>query len=93
MNQVPDDALARALDHAVRSAFVMPPHASSQDGALPGDSAGVLEFAVGTRLEDIERVVILSTLDHCQGRKRDAARILGVSLKTLYNRLNEYRSG
>jgi len=30
------------------------------------------------------------TLDHCRGDKRAAAAMLGVSLKTLYNRLNEY---
>ena len=93
MNPSHTDARARALDHAVRSAFVMPAQAAGHDGGLPGETNSVLEFAVGTRLEDIERVVILSTLDHCQGRKRDAARILGVSLKTLYNRLNEYRAG
>jgi DNA-binding NtrC family response regulator len=87
MNPRPHDQLARALDHAVKSAFVMP---GGQDDAH--HAAPILEFAVGTRLEEIERAVILSTLDHCGGRKREAARLLGVSLKTLYNRLHDYRS-
>jgi len=38
----------------------------------------------------MERKTIFATLDHCSGNKRRAAEVLGVSLKTLYNRLNEY---
>jgi DNA-binding NtrC family response regulator len=37
-----------------------------------------------------ERVLILTTLEQCGGDKKRAARILGVSLKTLYNRLHLY---
>ena len=36
---------------------------------------------------------IYSTLDLCEGNKRRCAEMLGVSLKTLYNRLAEYQSG
>ncbi|TBW55764.1 hypothetical protein EZI54_11110 [Marinobacter halodurans] len=35
--------------------------------------------------------MILATLERCDGHKAKAARLLGVSLKTLYNRLNDYR--
>jgi DNA-binding NtrC family response regulator len=67
-------------------------------GPLYGDSApaaqrgerGALRFEIGTPLEQIEREVIVATLAHCGGRKRATAEMLGVSLKTLYNRLNEY---
>jgi two-component system response regulator HydG len=38
----------------------------------------------------VERDLIQVTLDHCHGDKRAAAAMLGVSLKTLYNRLHEY---
>jgi len=34
----------------------------------------------------------VATLEHCRGRKRETAQLLGVSLKTLYNRLNQYQS-
>ncbi len=47
---------------------------------------------VGMTLDEIERVVILATLEHCEGDKRRAAETLGISLKTLYNRLNEYEA-
>lgn len=51
---------------------------------------GALSFGVGTPLADAQREIILATLDHYGGDKRRAARVLGVSLKTLYNRLDLY---
>jgi DNA-binding NtrC family response regulator len=45
---------------------------------------------IGTSIADAERALILATLEHCGGDKRRTAEVLGVSLKTLYNRLNEY---
>jgi DNA-binding NtrC family response regulator len=41
-------------------------------------------------LEEAERRLILATLERCSGDKKRAAEILGVSLKTLYNRLHLY---
>jgi two-component system response regulator AtoC len=60
--------------------------------ALPVRSGPNLQFAVGTPLEAMEREMIMATLEHCRGHKRETAELLGVSLKTLYNRLNEYRA-
>ena len=40
----------------------------------------------------MEKQAIYATLDHCKGNKRRCAEILGVSLKTLYNRLAAYQS-
>lgn len=51
-----------------------------------------LQFAIGTPLDAMEREMIMATLEHCRGHKRETAELLGVSLKTLYNRLNEYRA-
>ena len=53
-------------------------------------SGDCLRFAIGTSLTEMERETIFATLDHCRGNKRRTAEILGVSLKTLYNRLTEY---
>ncbi|MGE5049692.1 MAG: sigma-54-dependent transcriptional regulator [Deltaproteobacteria bacterium] len=47
------------------------------------------EVAVGS-LEESERLLILRTLEQCAGDKKMAAQILGISLKTLYNRLHLY---
>ena len=45
---------------------------------------------VGASLDESERQLILATLKHCGGDKRKASKVLGISLKTLYNRLNHY---
>ena len=49
-----------------------------------------LRNARNTPLEEVERRVTMATLEQCGGVKRTAARILGISLKTLYNRLEAY---
>ncbi len=51
-----------------------------------------LNVPIGMRLAEIEKHVIGSTLEFCNGNKRRCAEMLGVSLKTLYNRLAEYES-
>lgn len=50
-----------------------------------------VEIAVGTPLAEAQRKLIEATLEHFDGDKRAAAHALGVSLKTLYNRLELYR--
>ncbi len=47
---------------------------------------------VGKTVEEVERELIESTLEHFDGDKKQAADVLGISLKTLYNRLNTYGS-
>jgi two-component system response regulator AtoC len=49
-----------------------------------------ITLAVGTSLAEAERALILATLQHCNHHKERTAAALGVSLKTLYNRLKEY---
>jgi two-component system response regulator HydG len=50
----------------------------------------VLDIEVGTRLDEIERKVILETLGFTGGDKAKAARVLGIGRKTLYRKLKEY---
>ncbi len=45
---------------------------------------------VGTSIAEAERRLIFATLELCGGHKERAAEMLGVSSKTLYNRLREY---
>jgi DNA-binding NtrC family response regulator len=51
---------------------------------------GLMNFTIGTALAEAQRDIILATLRHYQGNKRLTANTLGISLKTLYNRLKEY---
>ena len=44
----------------------------------------------GTPIAEVERRLILATLEQCDHDKTKTAEALGISLKTLYNRLNEY---
>ncbi len=47
---------------------------------------------VGQTVADVERQLILDTLGHCLGNRTHAANILGISIRTLRNKLNEYMS-
>jgi two-component system response regulator FlrC len=48
-------------------------------------------IAPSTSLKEIEKNVILNTLDHTNGNRTHAAGILGISVRTLRNKMNEYR--
>jgi two-component system, NtrC family, response regulator AtoC len=90
----------RELRNVLQRAYVMTPGTEIGDQWLPRDvleapaatqpRGGVLEISVGTPLAAIERQVILATLEHFGHQKERTAAALGVSLKTLYNRLKEY---
>ena len=54
------------------------------------DAAATITLPLGTSLADAERKIILSTLDHFDQQRECTAAALGISLKTLYNRLKEY---
>jgi two-component system, response regulator FlrC len=52
----------------------------------------VARALVGRTVADVERDLILETLKHCLGNRTHAANILGISIRTLRNKLNEYAS-
>jgi DNA-binding NtrC family response regulator len=65
------------------------------DGSpAPGGPEQTIEtlrsILVGRTIADVERHMILDTLDSCLGNRTHAARILGISIRTLRNKLNEY---
>ena len=45
---------------------------------------------VGRTVADVERDLILDTLQHCLGNRTHAANILGISIRTLRNKLKQY---
>jgi DNA-binding NtrC family response regulator len=53
---------------------------------------GLVRFSIGTTVEEAEKGLILRTLEHTKNNKTRAAEILGISLKTLHNKLKEYGS-
>jgi DNA-binding NtrC family response regulator len=85
----------RELKNVVERAFLM---ASDEIGPscleISSDGRGQLgeglPVRVGMTIREAERHPILATLEQLGGDKRQAAETLGISLKTLYNRLNDY---
>jgi DNA-binding NtrC family response regulator len=69
------------------------PRPQKRDGKHQDSAGKCLRFPVGTPLNEMERDTIFATLEECSGDKRRAAEMLGVSLKTLYNRLHQYAAG
>jgi DNA-binding NtrC family response regulator len=55
------------------------------------ENPGGVEALVGRTIADVERDMILNTLDHCLGNRTHAANILGISIRTLRNKLNQYK--
>ena len=71
----------------------MPGTNSDTAAAQPaGKMDKCVAIVIGMRLDDAEREIILATLNEYGGNKRRTATVLGISLKTLYNRLAAYQS-
>ncbi len=86
----------RELKNVVHRAFILAdaeigPRHLPQTLAPEAMPTQALQFEVGASIEEVERRLIIATLDQHGGNKRKTADVLGVSLKTLYNRLNAYR--
>jgi DNA-binding NtrC family response regulator len=87
----------RELKNVVQRAFILSTDTVNIEECIsdlstkkPTVHEGYLNFFVGTPLADAQREIILATLKHYSGNKRLTAEALGISLKTLYNRLKEY---
>ncbi|MGX1693517.1 sigma-54-dependent transcriptional regulator FlbD [Brevundimonas naejangsanensis] len=70
------------------------PAASTYDAGVAGQAAQVADAVtrgfVGQTVAEMEKTLILDTLSHCLGNRTHAATILGISIRTLRNKLNEY---
>ena len=76
---------------------ILTPDGARLDQARSGPAAHaaiaaeqVTRSLVGRTVADVERDLILETLKHCLGNRTHAANILGISIRTLRNKLNEY---
>ena len=71
-----------------------PPAQSASAPSQPGEPAGPAGHAtaalVGRTVADVERELILDTLEHTLGNRTHAANILGISIRTLRNKLRAY---
>jgi DNA-binding NtrC family response regulator len=75
------------------------PHIGSREentaahAPITADSSQDAQIAhlIGRSVADVERELIINTLDHCIGNRTQAAKILGISIRTLRNKLNQYK--
>ena len=67
----------------------LPPYVT--DTPPPAPPVGGMALTPGMTVEEAENRLIVLTLDHARGNKTRAAEILGISLKTLHNKLNKMR--
>ena len=69
----------------------LPPGFGKQQSSAPmSDDSSLVPVHVGNTVDEAERMLILKTLEATGQNKTRAAEILGVSLKTLHNKLKEY---
>ena len=62
----------------------------SRSAAAPAAGSGAGATLVGRTVDDVERELIIDTLTHCLGNRTHAANILGISIRTLRNKLKLY---
>jgi DNA-binding NtrC family response regulator len=88
----------RELKNVIHRAFILADEDIGTDCLSlepPSDDLATgphLQVRIGTSIPEVERRLLLATLEHVGGNKVKAAEILRVSLKTLYNRLNQYKA-
>ena len=92
----------RELRNVIQRAYVMTAGELVSEEWLPGQEREPalakqaplsISVPIGASLAEAERALILATLDHFGHHKERTAAVLGISLKTLYNRLREYGEG
>lgn len=77
-------------DELDRNAIHLTQGGNGGDHAPSGDESG--KAMVGRTVADVERELIIDTLQHCLGNRTHAANILGISIRTLRNKLKQYGS-
>jgi DNA-binding NtrC family response regulator len=73
------------------SEFIEPKHLPPTLITRGEESLPTMTISPGTTVDEAERRLILLTLDHTRNNKTRAAEILGISLKTLHNKLNRMK--
>jgi two-component system, response regulator FlrC len=95
-DEVEPDAI-HLQDNAFTSTTASSPSPSASGGMERSDrgeipkNPGAVESLIGRTIADVERDMIIDTLGHCLGNRTHAANILGISIRTLRNKLAQYK--
>jgi len=85
----------RELENVIERAVVLSRDEVIDEGDLPEyivegkEEPRLITIPIGTPMDEVERIVISETLKHTKGDKMLAARLLGISYRTIYRKLNE----
>ncbi len=87
LENVIERAVLMCDGHAIREADLF---LDASSGAV-GEPVGLSEQLMSVPLKEVERKLIFQTLDRTNGNRTHAAKMLGISVRTLRNKLNEYK--
>jgi len=66
-------------------------HVFDAEALVPAsEPSEVVPMLVGATVEEVERELMLQTLARCDGNRTHAARVLGVSVRTMRNKIKQY---
>ena len=82
--------LLAAGDEIDADAIRTPDGSAARPAATSPEDEQIAETMVGRTVAQVEQDLILKTLDHCIGNRTHAANILGISIRTLRNKLKQY---
>jgi DNA-binding NtrC family response regulator len=88
-DEIEADAITLTASASQPAAGATPVQAA-RTAALPTETAA--RALVGSTVAEVERDLIIGTLYHCLGNRTHAANILGISIRTLRNKLKQYSS-
>ena len=89
--EIEADAIVLSFDSdrgAIATAYAAQDAAAMAKGGITG--AAISRRFVGRTVAEVERDLIIETLQHCLGNRTHAANILGISIRTLRNKLKQY---
>lgn len=86
-----DNATSASASESPTRTPAAAPRGASGVGAVNAPDGATIPIQPGMSIAEAEKLLILATLKACDENKEQAAGSLGISLKTLYNRLNQYQ--
>lgn len=87
-DEITEDAIRLPDGTRVDEISISPGDSAISQVAMAAENAA--RSFVGQTVAEVERDLILNTLNHCLGNRTHAAKILGISIRTLRNKLNQY---
>jgi DNA-binding NtrC family response regulator len=79
-----------SFEQAYVEPFVEPAIPASDGPALAPNTDEIIPLLIGTTVDRVERELVLHTLARCNGNRTRAARMLGLSIRTLRNKIRLY---